>query len=399
MNLDKQSRRMETIRHGTNLRVAVIGVGAMGRAHCQTMREQVGEMDLAAVVDAHAATADEAGRQLGVPAFASVEAMLAAGVADASLIATPHPLHLPAVEACLEAGLHVLCEKPMAETVSSADRMLAAARRAGRTLGIMFQRRFEPVFEAALDFVAAGRLGETIRTLLVLPDFRTQCYYDANVWRATWSGEGGGVLINQAPHLIDLFTLLGGLPQSVIGHTTTSPLHDIEVEDQAEALLRYANGAVGYLYASTIESKHHEMLEIIGTRGSLAYRHSRLECAVYDEDLRASSAADGDVWRRPAIHDVTPACEAIPNNRLQGRLMANFARHLLHGEPLRCDAESARMSLELANAITLSSHLNAPVQLPVDRAAYDALLAARRQTSRPRKQVGAGLRVPDPRLV
>lgn len=389
----------ETSRKDPVLRVAVIGVGAMGRAHCQFVREHVPEMTLTAVVDAHAETARTAGAECGVPAFTSVDDLLAARVADAALVAVPHPLHLPAVEACLAAGLHVLCEKPMAETVSSADRMLAAAQQAGRVLGVMFQRRYEPVFEAALAFVRAGNLGEIVRTLLVLPDFRTQGYYDANAWRATWQGEGGGVLINQAPHLMDLFTLLGGLPQSLVGHAATNPLHDIEVENQSEALLRYANGAVGYLYASTTEPKHHETIELVGTRGSLTFRHGKLECLVYDEDLRRISADGNNIWRRPEIRDVTPEVAAVPNNRLQGRVMANFARHILFGEPLRCDAESARMSLELANAITLSSHLKAPVQLPVNRPAYDELLARLRAASRPKKTVKAVSRAPDPRLV
>ncbi len=381
------------------LRMAVVGVGAMGRAHCRTMQEQVEEMRLVAVVDAHPATADETGGAFDVPAFTSVTALIDARVADAALVATPHPLHPAAVVACLDAGLHVLCEKPMAEAVSSADRMLDAARRAGRTLGVMFQRRFDPVFEAALAFVRGGNLGELVRTLLVLPDFRTQSYYDANAWRATWKGEGGGVLINQAPHLMDLFALFGGLPQSLTGYTATTPLHDIEVEDRAEALLRYANGAVGYLYASTTEPKRHETLELVGTRGSLTYRHGKLECLVYDEDLRRIGADSDDIWRRPEIREMTPTVATVPNNRLQGRLMANFARHILFGEPLRCDAESARMSLELANAITLSSHLKAPVQLPVNRPACDELLARLRAAGRPHKNVQTSLRVPDPRLV
>ena len=381
------------------LHLAVIGIGAMGRAHCQMIRDMAPEVSLAAVVDVHAETAREVGRQHGVPAFESVEGMLNAGVAEAALVATPHPLHLAAVETCLAAGLHVICEKPLAETVSSADRMLAAARQAGRAFGVMFQRRFDPVFASALDFVRAGNLGEIIRTQLVLPDFRTQSYYDANAWRATWKGEGGGVLINQAPHLMDLFTLFCGLPESLTGHTRTHGVHDIEVENQAEALLRYAGGATGYLYASTIESKHHEMLEIVGTHGSVCYRHGKMECLVFDDDIRNICASPGDnIWRRPEVRDVTPAVEAVPNNRLQGMALANFARHILHGEPLRCDADSARQSLELANAITLSSHLGQAVTLPIDRAAYDALLEERRAASHPKRRLRES-RATDPRLM
>ena len=153
------------------------------------------ETSLAAVVDVHVEAA--ARSHLGAPAFESVEKLLAAGVAEAALVATPHPLHLPAVEACLAAGLHVICEKPMAETVSAADRMLAAARRAGRAFGVMFQRRVDPVFASALDFVRGGNLGDIVRTLLVLPDSGRKSTRRQRLC-ATWKGSGRR-LINQAP--------------------------------------------------------------------------------------------------------------------------------------------------------------------------------------------------------
>jgi predicted dehydrogenase len=380
------------------LHVAVVGVGAMGQAHCRTIIEQVPEMRLVGVVDAHVETAREVGAKHGVAAFASVAELLAAGIADAALVVTPHPLHLPAVEALLQAGLQVLCEKPLAETVSAADRMLSCARAANRVLGVMLQRRFEPVFEAALRFVREGGLGELRRSHLVLPDFRTQRYYEANPWRATWAGEGGGVLVNQAPHLMDLFVLLGGMPVSVHGHTATC-MHDIEVEDRADARLVYANGAVGHLYASTNEPGLHEQIELVATHGSLTYRRGQLECQRFEMDLRDLSATSKEVWANPALGDVTPTYETMPENRLQGLLMGNFARHILRGEPLCCDAETGKDSLELANAIMLSSHLDAPVMLPVPRADYDALLAQRRATSVPRKRVVSAARVTDPKLI
>ncbi len=380
------------------LPIAVIGVGAMGRAHCRRIIEQQADLTLVAVVDAHLTTALKAGAEFDVPAFGSVAEMLDAGLAEAALVATPHPLHLPAVEACLQGGLHVVCEKPLAETVSAADRMLVCARQAGRTLAVMFQRRFEPVFEAALRFVEAGELGEIRRSLLVLPDFRTQCYYEANAWRATWAGEGGGVLVNQAPHLLDRFVLLGGMPQTVHG-TTATCRHDIEVEDRADARLEYANGAVGYIHASTNEPVAHEMLELVGSRGSLTYHRRKLECLTFDCDLDELIRRSDEVWARPTPRDVTPEIEPVPDNRLQGMLLRNFARHVRCGEPLRCDATSGLASLELANAVMLSSHWKTPVSLPIHREAYDAFLTEQRADSRPRKRGRLRGPVTDPRLV
>ncbi len=371
----------------------------MGQAQCKKIVENVDQMRLTAVVDAHEQTAREVGRLHGVPAFTTVAELAAAGVADMALIAVPHPLHPSLSEECLDAGLHVLCEKPLAETVSGADRMLEAARRCERTLGVMFQRRFDPVFEAALDFVRRGGVGEVMRTLLVLPDFRTQAYYEANPWRATWSGEGGGVLINQAPHMMDLFMLLGGRPASLRGWTTTTAMHDIEVEDRAEAVLRYSNGATGYFYASTTEPKHHEMLEIVGTCGSITYRNGNLECLSYDDSLGRICSGSDEVWKRPQVRHVTPDLESVPDNQLQACLMGNFARHILAGEPLRCDAVSARDSLEFANAVTLSSHLGQETSLPIPRAEYDELLTRLRTESPQRKKTQPTARTTDPGLV
>ncbi len=262
----------------------------------------------------------------------------------------------------------------------------------------MFQRRFDPVFEAALDFARAGRLGAVRRTLLVLPDFRCQAYFDANAWRATWKGEGGGVLINQAPHLLDLFLLLGGMPSALRGHTDTC-LHDIEVEDRADARLLYANGAVGQVYASTNEPKHHEMFEIVGSRGSLTYRRETLECLVFDDDLDRLSTGSDRIWARPCIRDASPTVQSVPNNQLQASALRNFARHVLLGEPLRCDAASGRMSIEIANAITLSSHTERPVTLPLPRDAYDALLDDLRARGHSKKPPRSVSRETDPGLV
>lgn len=380
------------------LRMAVIGAGAMGQKHCKTIIEQVPEMRLAAVVDAHAETAHNVGKTFAVPAFTSVDALLAADIADAALVATPHPLHLSAAEACLLAGLHVLCEKPLAETVSAADRMLAAADRASRTLAVMFQRRFEPVFEAALKFVQDGGLGTVRRTLLVLPDFRTQAYYNATPWRATWKGEGGGVLINQAPHLMDLFILLGGMPCSLTGWTTHR-LHDIEVEDQAEARLYYATGATGFMHASTNEPGNFERIEIAGTRGGLSYRRGQIEYISYEGDIEKISVESTGVWKRPDVSETAPIFETISPDNLQIRLMTNFARHILYGDPLQCDAVSGRQSLELANAVMLSSHLGTSVDLPISRTGYDALLERLRKESRPREKTRVTIRETDPRLL
>lgn len=378
------------------LRMAVIGAGAMGRNHAKTIREQVPEMELIAVVDAHAPTAQAAATELGVPAFTSVAELLNSSARpDAALVATPHPLHAAAAVPCLEAGLHVLCEKPLAESVTAADCMLAAAKAKDLTLGIMFQQRFNPAFEAALEFARAGRLGRIRRALLVVPDFRTQYYFESNPWRATWKGEGGGVLINQAPHLIDIFLQLTGLPESLRGQTGTR-LHKIEVEDVAEAMLRFPGGGSGFVYCSTNEPADGEMLEIVGDAGQILYRAGRLECAVFKRGLGDLASNSQEVWGRPEAVPATPEIIEHPNGTFS--VLRNFARHILFKETLTCSAVTGLYALELANAITLSSHTGREVSFPVPRDEYEALLNHLRDNATGAKRVRQHERVTDPRV-
>ena len=376
------------------LRTAVVGLGGMGQGHCATLREKVPEMELAAVVDTHAETVQRVAAQYGVLGFMDVPAMLSAVRPDAVLVVVPHPLHAAVAVPCLEAGAHVLCEKPLAECVSGADRILQAAEKHHRTLGIMFQERFAPPVAAAIDYVRSGALGPLVRTLAIIPDFRTQHYYEASPWRATWKGEGGGVLVNQAPHDLDIFVQLAGIPSTVWGRTDAN-FHRIEVEDCACAMLRYANGANGLLYCSTLEPKDMQLIEVVGERGMLSYRHGRVTCATYSEDLRRMSDTSTEVWGRPKVQAVELPIRDEPSGHFS--VMRNFARHILLGEPLRCDAASALGSLELANAVTLSGAMRREISLPVPRAEYDRFLEERRASATFQKKTVAHERVTDPR--
>ncbi|MHC4872527.1 MAG: Gfo/Idh/MocA family protein, partial [Planctomycetota bacterium] len=214
------------------LKVAVIGVGSMGSGHARNVKEKIKEMQLTAVVDFSAERAAEIGEELNVAHFSSHKDLIKAKLCDAVIVATPHPLHVDTAVDCMKAGLHVLCEKPLAEKVSSADKMIKAAKKNKVKLAVMLQRRFEPEIEAAINLVKAGKIGEIHRTVMISPEYRTQAYYESSEWRATWKYEGGGVMMNQAPHVIDIFVQLAGLPVKVNGRTETK-MHHIEVEDMA----------------------------------------------------------------------------------------------------------------------------------------------------------------------
>ena len=272
--------------------------------------------------------------------------------------------------------------------------MIRAARDSGKKFGVMYQMRGEGQNRAAREVVESGRLGEIYRTSLVMGWYRTQAYYDSGGWRATWSGEGGGVLINQAPHYLDVFTWLGGMPQRITGQTRTR-LHEIEVEDEAFATLEYDNGAHGYLYASTTEVPNHNMLEICGDRGKLVLHGSSLKVYEVASPIRSFTQESREMWAGPKVEEV--AIEIPPESQLKGHALItqNFARSILYGEPLIAPGEEGLNAVELINGLILSSKSGTTVTIPVDRAEYDRLIEELRATSRAKARVREQ-RVTDP---
>jgi predicted dehydrogenase len=243
----------------------------------------------------------------------------------------------------------------------------------------MFQQRTLPVSQAAKKLVDQGRLGPLYRTLLVDAHFRSQAYYDSASWRATWKGEGGGVLLNQAPHGMDIFTWLGGLPSRVIANVVTRQ-HDIEVEDEASAMLEYPNGAVGYLMETVNEVPTGSRIELCGEYGKLVIDGSGLQFWEVEEGVRAFSDATDAMWGRPESVEI----EVPLDERQTGHaaIVRNVARAILHGEPLIAPGHEAIPGLELANAMLLSGHKGEPVDIPLDRAEYDAFIAKMQASSK-----------------
>lgn len=353
--------------------IAVIGISGVGRSHLQAAKDTPG-FELRAVCDVNAQAAEACAKELGVAAYTDHKAMFKADPQiKAVSIATPHWFHPPIAIDAAKAGVHVLSEKPIAVTVSDADRMIAAHKKAKTTLAVVYQQRFRPALAKARELVASGALGRVNRTLLVAADYRTNAYYASAGWRATWKGEGGGVLLNQAPHDLDLFQwICGAMPSEIFAKTETK-MHPIEVEDCANALLWYANGAIGYLYASTCEIPRDQRIEIAGDKGKLILEGDKLRFARLKEDLRHFTATTDKKWSQPeaAWEEV-----ALGEPGVQGhtRVFHDFHRALDTKSPPAVTGEDARNSLELANAMILSSQTGKPVKLPVNRGAYDALM-------------------------
>jgi len=294
----------------------------------------------------------------------------------------------------MKAGIHVISEKPLSETITNAEKMVKAAKKHRVAFAVMFQRRFEPVIEKAVEIVRTGQIGRIYRSVMISPEYRSQAYYDSSTWRATWKGEGGGVMMNQAPHIMDIFVQLAGVPAKVSGRIETS-LHTIEVEDKAEALLQYKDGGTGYFYCSTNEPPPGQMIEIFGDKGKLVLRNGTLDLYRFSAPVKAFTRKNKEMWAAPKAERVEFKLAERPTGHFL--VIRNFARHILKGEALRCAGETGLASLELANAITLSSFTRKEVSIPVNRRAYDALLAKLRRASRSKKGGIREQRTTDPR--
>jgi predicted dehydrogenase len=256
--------------------------------------------------------------------------------------------------------------------------MIAAADQANRILAVSFQQRFRPAIERARQIIASGELGDLMRVLMVEPWYRTAAYYKSAGWRGTWKGEGGGVLMNQGPHPLDLLCHLAGPPARVWGWTRTRA-HAIEVEDTAQAMLEFPNGAPGYLTISTAEAGLARRLQIVGDRAVLELVGDDLSTLHFSPSQSEFRATSTEMWAAPKVTAQTHNLPGDGGGHLA--VHTDLVEAIANGHRPRCDAREALMSLELANAITLSSDLGAAVTLPIDRGAYAALLARLRGDS------------------
>jgi predicted dehydrogenase len=376
------------------VRIGVIGTGGMGSGHCSIL-PQIEEAQLTAVCDIAPDVAKETSEKYGVPGFEKAEDLLDSGLADAVIIATPHYFHPPIAIEAFRRKIHVMSEKPISVTVSAADAMIAAAKESGCVFGVMYQMRSLGRTRIARKLIEEGRLGEIYRTSLVMGWYRSQAYYDSGGWRATWAGEGGGVLINQAPHFLDIYTWLGGMPARLTGRTRTR-IHDIEVEDEAFATLEYPGGAHGYLYASTTEAPGHEMLEVCGDRGKIMLHGGSMKFWEMETPIRRHSREATEVWSGPQAVEVP--LDIPEGGGSHADITRNFCRAILHGEPLIAPGVEGIHAVEIINGIILSGHTGQTVDIPVDRAAYDRLIAELQAVSKAKGHVREQ-RVTDPQHV
>lgn len=364
-------------------RVAIAGIGVIGRTHIENalQLQQEGLIKLVGLADVVIELAQKTAGPLNIPAFSSVEAMLDATTPQLLIVATPHPEHEDPTLAAAQRGIHVLCEKPIAHTLASADRMIAACQKAGVMLGIDFQQRTIPAHILAHQMIERGDLGELYHVSFIATGwYRTQAYYDSGGWRGTWDGEGGGVIMNQAPHHLDLYCWLAGLPQSIKAIALTR-IHQIDVENTVSALLQHNLERVDNFYTTTAEWPGRNELIFTGQKGQiiLAERQLRfyqLERSLGEELLTAPHGSKpAGSWQE--LTPPTPERSAIGHTAVLHR----FAECIRDGIPDRLIAtgDDGRRALEIANGMLLSAYTNTTITLPVDRSRYDQLLATLQQ--------------------
>lgn len=360
------------------LRYAVVGAGAgiftSHRAAIQAVGGTiVGCADVVADIGADRAW------ELACP-FVTDHRELASYQPDVAVVITPHPYHAALTIDMLDAGCHVLVEKPVATHVGEARAMVEAAERAGRHLGVCYQQRTRETTARARDLLRDGAIGtvQSVRLAVAYP--RTRAYYGGSAWRGTWRGEGGGVVMNQGTHALDVMVHLVGPPSRVSAWTRTAR-HRIETEDSVSALLEWRDGAVGQVQLSTAEAGRDERLEITGTRGVLTVRQSQLRLRRFERDF-VEYLELPEEFVQPRHSDTEVVSDGAAGSH--AHVYRNFEAAIGgETEVLAAGADAAR-SLELSNALLLSGQRGgAPVTLPLDvgeyRAMLDQLIAQREQ--------------------
>jgi predicted dehydrogenase len=316
-----------------------------------------------------------------VQCFDEADKLIGSDSVDAVMVATPHYDHPPLAVKALNAGKHALVEKPAGVYTRQVREMNEVAEKSDRLFAVMFNQRTNPLYQKVRDLVQSGELGEIKRTSwLITSWYRSQSYYDSGTWRATWAGEGGGVLMNQCPHQLDLWQWMCGVPKTVQASCYFGKFHDIEVEDDVTAFVEYENGATGVFVTSTGDAPGTNRFEISGDRGKLVIENN--QCTFYR--LRVSERQFNREYKGGFGQPEVWECK-IPIKGAGGghaEVTQNWVNAILKGTPLLAPGVEGIRGLEIANAMLLSTWTNSRVSIPVDEDLYYQELQKRVATSK-----------------
>jgi len=354
------------------VRLGIIGMGNMGKFHADyLLAGKVSRAELTAVCSTSPAKLE---KYKALKIFDDGEKLIRSGMVDAVVIATPHYQHTSLGIAAFEAGLHVMVEKPISAHKADAERLIGVRRKHPELVfGAMFQFRTEPRYTKIQKLIQDGELGAIVRLNWIITDwYRTEAYYASGGWRATWKGEGGGVLLNQCLHQLDTLQWLVGMPARVRGFCQIGRYHNIEVEDNVSIFLEWANGATGVFVSSTGETPGTNRFEIAGTRGKVVLETNKLTFSRNDADMIEFSRNAKTGFDKPGTsnEDIPFDNAAAPH----ATLMQDFVDAILDGKAIMVPGEEGIHSVELANVMLYSSLINQTVELPMDGVAFEKKL-------------------------
>ncbi|MBO4626446.1 MAG: Gfo/Idh/MocA family oxidoreductase [Lachnospiraceae bacterium] len=372
------------------VRIGIIGIGGMGSNHAKMILSgQVPRLRLTAVADVSQSRLDWAKENLpeDITIFSDGRALIDSGKCDAVLIATPHYYHPEYVVYALEHGVHALSEKPAGVYTKQVRAMNEAAEKSDKVFAIMFNQRTNCVYRKLHEMIESGELGQLKRVNWIITDwYRTQAYYDAAGWKATWDGEGGGVLLNQCPHQLDLLQWLCGLPVKVRAFCHEAKWHDIEVEDDVTAYMEFENGATGVFVTTTGDAPGTNRLELTFEKAKIVCEYDRLTYDRLTVNERDFCRTEKNGFAKPQTERIT--VETDGRNEQHAGVLKAFTARILDGTPLIADGTEGIRALMLSNAMFLSSWFDRTVTLPIDEDLFLAELNKRRSTSKKKEATG-----------
>lgn len=353
------------------IKLGIIGMGNMGSGHLRSIVDgKCPKIEVTAVSDIRPERLEFAGKLLPtVQCFDDTLKMLDSGLINAALIAVPHYGHPEYAIECFKRGIHVMTEKPAGVYTSQVREMNEAAEKSGLKFAIMFNQRTDPLFIKAHEIVHSGKLGKPKRLVWIVTNwYRTQAYYDSGSWRATWNGEGGGMLLNQAPHNLDLWQWIFGMPKRIRAFCSVGKYHNIGVEDDVTIYGEYENGATSVFISTTGEAPGTNRLEISGDLGKIVLEDGKLKWWKLNAPEREFCFTSKEGFYVPETNYEEYTAEGTDGHPI---LLENFAEAILEGKELIANGYEGINSLMISNAAYLSSWTDDWTEIPSDEKLFE----------------------------
>jgi len=360
------------------VRIAIIGIGNMGKKYAKKIEDgKIKRTILTAVCDTSEIEKKWSKENLNkeVKIFSdSDELFLQTELFDAVLITTPHKLHPQLAILAFEHGKHVFCEKPAGVSLIDAKKMEAAAEAAGKKYAMMYHNRTYPVIKKMKELLQENTIGTINRMILENSNYyRTNYYHESACWRSSWTGEGGGVLINQGQHIMNYWEWLFGSPQAVFANIPFGKYNNFQVDDEATIIMEYPNKVTGLFVLTTGEIQREERLCIIGSKGKISMYGNRIVIEKNGMDS-LEYGRTAEVISRNGMNTTSESIMCEAPEEAYDKMLNNFSEAILDGVDLISTGQDGVKTLEITNAAYMSAWLNRKITLPIDEIAYEKLL-------------------------